>query len=483
MINEHDIQVLQERAAKLEVLAHKRGLRPFKTEFHVAPSEIIYEFGAYGMPGRFSHWSHGRDYFRMKTSYDTGQSKIYELVVNTDPALAFLLSNNDITQNTFVIAHVYGHTDFFANNQHFAYTNRDMVSIMERHSLRLHEYAERYGSSRVEGLLDAALALAPHVDDRVQDQIDSSQLAWKRKKEDLLDWRDAAHQHGWSDLFFEKKQVDWQALTSMPLKAPVRGDDLLYIISEYSSGLEDWERDVLNIVRQEELYFKPQGRTKIFNEGWAVFWHLRLLRDLDDITQQEGFEIAKIHAGVACPHPGSLNPYYLGWKVLEAINKNHGGDENSCEPYLFTLREREDDVSLLRNELTEEMVKELDLFLFNEKDQGSYEPYVDQVCTTKEWEKVRDVLVNTLSGRGQPRISVVSVNYDERSQELCLYHHDDGLPLDIGHAEKTLEYVERLWKGPVRLVTNNAPGYGTSPVNLLYSQPQKHRRLIEALHE
>lgn len=471
-MNNAEIEQLTKRIAKLEELAHARGLRPFKTNFHIVPSEIVYEFGAYGLPGRFSHWSHGRDYFRMKTSYDLGHSKIYELVVNTNPSLAFLLSNNNLTQNTFVAAHVFGHTDFFANNIHFANTERSMVEVMTLHAERLKGYEERFGKERVEQVLDAALALSPHVDDKAEQQLEEAKKQWEYDYKKAQDWRPERFE--WSDLFPDQSAAAIPKIVGPT--APILGDDILYIIANYSASLEDWQRDALNIVRREQLYFAPQGRTKIFNEGWAVFWHLRLLRDLKELSLEEGVEIAETHAGVACPHPGSINPYYLGWQVLEAVNRQHGGDENTCADYLFALREREDDVSLLRNELTEEMIRDLDLFLFSEVEGSWAEPYIWQVCTSKEWEKVRDKLVNTLASKGRPRISVVSATHNYG--ELVLYHQNDGVNLDLPYAEKTLEYTESLWGRPVHLVTNvlNAKGENMGEMTLSYSRNFLHQR-------
>ena len=472
-MNAADLELLNERTKRLEELAWQRGLAPFKTVFHVVPSEILYEFGAYGMPGRFSHWSHGRDYFRMKTMYDLGVSKIYELVVNTDPAQAFLLANNTVTQNTFVVAHVYGHTDFFANNIHFAHTDRNMIDAMTLHAARLQEYRLRYGDREVERILDAALAIAPHVDQDVTKQIANVQETWRQEKAKRDDWRPERHE--WADLLGPRTEK--QAPKVVSPVPPIAGDDILYILSRYAVGLEEWQRDILDIVREEELYFQPQGRTKIFNEGWAVFWHLRLLRELEDITAEEGVEIASTHAAVACPHPGSLNPYYLGWQVLEAINRAHGGDEQSCADYLFELRTQEDDVSLLRNELTEEMVHDLDLLLFKEVDPDPLDAYIYQYCSTKEWEKVRDILTNDLSNHGRPRIGVASATFN--NGELVLQHYDDGVPLDLDYAEKTLEYIERLWGRTVHLVTKNPVSREAviPQITLQFDHQRKHRRV------
>ncbi len=107
---------LENAIEKIWEIARRMGLDPYPVHFELVPATIMYEFGSYGLPGRFSHWSHGKAYYRMKTEYDYGLSKIYELVVNTNPSYAFLMEQNDILQNKVVVAHVLGHTDFFKNN-------------------------------------------------------------------------------------------------------------------------------------------------------------------------------------------------------------------------------------------------------------------------------------------------------------------------------------------------------------------------------
>src|SRR5687768_3877837 len=126
-MNDRDMQTLQTAMARIYELAHQFKLDPYPIHWEVVPASIMYEFGAYGLPGRFSHWTHGKAYASMKTMYDYGLSKIYELVVNTDPCYAFLMENNQPIQNKLIVAHVIGHCDFFKNNTYFRPTNRKML--------------------------------------------------------------------------------------------------------------------------------------------------------------------------------------------------------------------------------------------------------------------------------------------------------------------------------------------------------------------
>src|SRR5579883_2875171 len=138
------------------------GLDPFPTHFEVVPANIMYELGAYGIPGRFSHWSHGKAYWHMKTMYDYGLSKIYELVINTNPSLAFLLESNSLLENKMVIAHVLGHTDFFKHNMYFDHTSRQMVESASLNADRIAQYEFTHGAQAVEEFLDAVLSVRDH---------------------------------------------------------------------------------------------------------------------------------------------------------------------------------------------------------------------------------------------------------------------------------------------------------------------------------
>jgi stage V sporulation protein R len=124
----------------------------------------MYEVGSYALPGRYSHWTFGKAYHRMKTMYDFGLSKIYEVVINTNPSYGFLLETNSPIQNKMVIAHVLGHVDFFKNNTYFSKTNRRMVESVSTHAQRMMEYEFKYGRKTVERFLDSVLAIEEHID-------------------------------------------------------------------------------------------------------------------------------------------------------------------------------------------------------------------------------------------------------------------------------------------------------------------------------
>src|SRR6476660_4457052 len=145
-----DRKALEYAIGEITEIAKGFGLDFYPMRYEICPADIIYTFGAYGMPTRFSHWSFGKQFYRMKTQYDLGLSKIYELVINSNPCYAFLLDGNSLIQNKLIVAHVLAHCDFFKNNARFWHTNRNMVDSMSAASERISQYEMKYGTDAVE---------------------------------------------------------------------------------------------------------------------------------------------------------------------------------------------------------------------------------------------------------------------------------------------------------------------------------------------
>ena len=436
-LNDPDLEQLSVNIESIWELAQGLGLRPFPTHFEVVPADVLYEFGAYGMPGRFSHWTHGKMYQMQKTMYDYGLSKIYELVINTNPCWAFLLETNTLLHNTFVVAHVLGHSDFFANNAYYARTSRRMIETISLNAERLRRYEYEHGVERVEALLDAVLAIEEHVDPFADNRDDQREKPARRRP-------------GAYDDLWEVDGADAAAEPTPPARAggcvtPCR--DLLLFLANESPNLEDWERDILGIVRGEMLYFYPQMQTKILNEGWASYWHVQIMRALE-LSTDDHIEFAALHSSVLQPSPGRLNPYYLGFTVLNDIERRYDALDGSGRERLFQVRETECDVSLIRNYMTEELVEELDLYYAERVSD-------ELIVTEKSWEAVRDRLVLQLSDYGMPSIFAIDADWNG-NRELLLRHDWTGRPLDLGYAEKTLEGIARLWGRKIWLETRES---------------------------
>ncbi|MHB8075252.1 SpoVR family protein [Desulfosporosinus fructosivorans] len=459
-----EMQTLSTIANDIAQVARGMGLDFYPVNFEIVPAETLYTFGAYGMPVRFTHWSFGKAFYRMKTQYDLNLSRIYELVINTNPAYAFLLEGNRLTQNKLVIGHVYAHVDFFKNNRYFSRTPKDMVERMAAHADKLRDYESQYGRDLVERTLDAVLAIQEHVDYR-------SHIGTKEKMENIpnINVPSRAEGHMCSGKASvgnhscsgnctkkEKSKVEFQKTRPKRASLPYEdlwGDlleeectclpqaeyeDLLLYIMKFAPGLEEWQRDIVSIVREESLYFYPQIETKIINEGWATFWHARIMHELD-LTDAESWEFAHMHSQVVQPSRMGLNPYYLGVKIWESLAKVKSDDE------LFELREMENDLSFIRNHLNRELVEELNLFNFRKV--GAH-----WQVTANEWEKVRDNLVQQLTNGGHPRIVVIEGDYEGKGG-LYLKHRHEGIDLDIAYLEKTLTLVQFLWGKAVALET------------------------------
>ncbi|WP_041580287.1 SpoVR family protein [Bacillus sp. 1NLA3E] len=444
-------KALEYAIGEITEIAKGFGLDYYPMRYEICPSDIIYTFGAYGMPTRFSHWSFGKQFNKMKLHYDFGLSKIYELVINSDPCYAFLLDSNSLIQNKLIVAHVLAHCDFFKNNIRFQNTKRDMVESMAATADRVRQYEILYGKDEVETFLDAVLAIEEHIDPSLM----RPKLAWS-EDEDYEESEDKPRASQYDDLWnLDSKGQKRQDQPNKKKKFPPRPEkDLLLFIESYSRELTDWQRDILTMMREEMLYFWPQLETKIMNEGWASFWHQRILREMD-LTPGEAIEFAKLNAGVVQPSRTGINPYYLGLKILEDIEerydnpdeemKKHGVKPGSGREKLFEVREIESDISFLRNYLTKDLVLREDMYLFQK--QGKDYKIVD-----KQWEGVRDQLVNMRVNGGFPYLTVNDGDYSKNG-ELYIKHWFEGIELDVKYLEKVLPYIHQLWGRTVHMET------------------------------
>lgn len=426
------------------------GLDFFPMHYEICPADIIYTIGAYGMPTRFSHWSFGKQFHKMKLQYDLGLSQIYELVINSNPCYAFLLDTNSLTQNKLIIAHVLAHCDFFKNNVRFSNTRRDMVESMTATAERIANYEMLYGKDEVEQFLDAVLAIQEHIDPSI---VRPNLLEYE---DDIEEEDSVVSKSPYDDLWdLDKKEEPKPTVRYKRKKFPPKPEkDLLLFIELYSRELEEWQRDILTMMREEMLYFWPQLETKIMNEGWASYWHQRIMRELN-LTTDETIEYAKLNAGVVQPSKTSINPYYLGLKIFEDIEKRYdhpteemrrmGIKPGSGREKIFEVREIESDISFIRNYLTKELVEQEDMYLFEKK--GS-----DYKITDKDYRNVRDQLVSMRVNGGFPYIVVENGDY-LRNGELYLKHGYEGMELDPHYLENVLPYIYQLWGRPVHLET------------------------------
>lgn len=446
--------LLEQAIDEITGIAKGYGLDFYPMRYEICPVDIIYTFGAYGMPTRYSHWSFGKTFHRMKLQYDLGLSKIYELVINSNPCYAFLLEGNSLIHNKLIVAHVLAHCDFFKNNIRFKRTSTDMVESMSASAERIRAYEMEHGKQEVEDFLDAALSIQEHIDPTViRPPIQPRKPKSKKEKPKF----EGPYDDLWSlDEEEKKRKAEQDKLSSERKSFPEHPDkDVLLFIEENSSDLDDWQRDILTMLREEMLYFWPQLETKIMNEGWASYWHKKILREMD-LTQSESIEFAQLNASVVSPSKTSINPYYLGVKIFEDIEKrwNEPTEQEQVRlgrlpgkglEKIFEVRETESDISFLRNYLTKQLVEDLDLYLFQKEGQ-------EYKIVEKQWGGVREELVSMRVNGGFPYMAVIDGDYLHQG-ELQLKHYYEGIELDLKYIEKTLPHVFRLWGRPVHLRT------------------------------
>ena len=442
-------KALEYAIGEITEIAKGFGLDFYPMRYEICPADIIYTFGAYGMPTRFSHWSFGKQFHKMKLQYDLGLSKIYELVINSDPCYAFLLDTNSLIQNKLIVAHVLAHCDFFKNNARFGNTKREMVESMSATAERIKKYEIEYGREEVETFLDAVLSIEEHIDPSLV----RPKLAWSIKDIDVEEEEEKTITP-YDDLWkLDHKQEEIRSVKKKKRKIPPAPEkDILLFIEEYSRELEDWQRDILTMMREEMLYFWPQLETKIMNEGWASYWHQRIIRELD-LSSAESIEFAKLNAGVIQPSKTSINPYYLGLKIFEDIEERYNNPTEEMEKFgakpgsgrekMFEVREVESDISFIRNYLTKDLIMREDMYLFQK--QGRDYKVVD-----KQWEAVRDQLISMRVNGGFPYITVNDGDY-LKNNELYLKHWFEDIELDLKYLEKVMPYVYQLWGRPVHL--------------------------------
>lgn len=439
-------KALEKAIGEITEIATHFGLDFYPMRYEICPADIIYTFGAYGMPTRFSHWSFGKAFHKMKLSYDFNLSKIYELVINSNPCYAFLLKGNSLIQNKLIVAHVLAHCDFFKNNARFSMTSRDMVESMSASAERIREYELSYGKEEIESFLDHVLAIQEHINPSLLGRS-------SRQKRDVLPKKQPETPY---DDLWKLDGTEEAKKPSLVRRFPPKPEkDLLLFIMNHSRILLDWHQDILTILREEMLYFWPQLETKIMNEGWASYWHIRIMRELD-LTDAEIIEFAKLNASVLQPSTTSINPYYLGLKMLEDIERRWdnpteqeqrelGRKPGQGRQKLFEVRELDADISFIRNYLTKDLVDQLDMYVFHK--QGN-----DWKISDKAWENVRDQLVTSRINGGHPVIIVHDGDYS-RNGELYLLHRYEGMELDVKYLEKTLPHIYALWGRNIHLQT------------------------------
>lgn len=468
----------------MEGHARDYGLDVFDTIFEVVDYDELSMIAAFGgFPTRYPHWRFGAQYDELMKGYSYGLQKIYEMVINTDPCYAYLLRCNSMTDQKLVIAHVYGHCDFFKNNAWFAHTNRKMLDQMANHAARINRYIDRFGYEPVEEFIDACLSIedlidphSPHIrrvpsapsavrsplsgDNGSGSQEASGRFASKDYMDSFINPPEVLQRQAEERLRKEQEQEQLRNFPNEP-----RRDVLLFLLQH--APLKPWQHDVLSIIRDEAYYFAPQGQTKIMNEGWASYWHSTIMTR-HGLTDADVIDYADHHSGTMATSPQRLNPYKLGIELLKDIeerwNKGQFGPEyDDCDDLyekehwdrqlglgrekIFEVRRIHNDVTFIDTFLTPEFCFKHKMFSFAHNDATNY-----YEIASREFYEIKKQLLNNLTNHGRPFIFATDGNYRNRG-ELYLEHQYRGTELRLDYARDTLQNLERIWARPVHIET------------------------------
>jgi len=467
-------QELRTYQEEIEKYALQYGLDFFPTVFEVLDFEEMNQIASYGgFPTRYPHWTFGMEYERLSKSYSFGLHKIYEMVINNDPVIAYLLRSNSVMDQKLVMAHVYGHADFFKNNYYFSQSNRKAIDMMANHAIRIRRYVERIGFEKVENFVDTCMSLETLIDpqgnfiQKSKATTEESETDPEKVKVRKIRAKSYMDKYINPPEFIEAQQKKIAEASQREKSFPENpAQDTLQFLAEHAP-LENWERDILEIIRKEAYYFLPQMQTKIMNEGWASYWHSTIMTK-HAMTDSEVIDYADHHSGTVAMSSGKLNPYKLGIELFRDIEyrwnhgrfgpdyencmdlaqkKNWNKEANLGHQKIFEVRRIYNDVTFLDEFLTPEFCDEHKLFTFQINPKNN-----DYEIASREFSKIKKQLLYQMTNMGRPRIFVVNGNYNNRG-ELYLWHRFEEMELKLDTAKETLQNVYKCWKRPVHIQT------------------------------
>ena len=486
---------LREEQEKIEKIAKGYGLDFFSTVFEMLTYDQMNEVAAYGgFPNRYPHWRFGMEYEQLSKSYEYGLSKIYEMVINNNPSYAYLLEGNSLTEQKLVMCHVLGHVDFFKNNFAFRATDLDhngdlsdplrrkepfdpqrrWIDKMANNGSRVRRHMDRHGVAKVEEFIDTCLSLEnlidpwrpftpkrePSQDIEGDDGPEAIEVPKLRAKGYMDKYINPVEYMEAQRKILTDKQEQKRGFPEKPER-----DVLLFLIE--NAPMDRWERDVVEVIRDESYYFVPQMQTKIMNEGWASYWHSKMMTEkVADAT--DILDYADRNASVLATSKGQLNPYKLGVELFRNIedrwNKGQFGREwEECDDLatkrhwdrrlgvgqqrVFEVRKLYTDLTFLDEFLTEDVARELKLFTFAYS--GRSERFEIE---TREFKKVKEKLLFQLTNGGNPVIVVIDANFENKG-ELLLRHEHLGIDLRVDYAKECLKALHRIWRRPCCVAT------------------------------
>jgi stage V sporulation protein R len=479
--SEWTMSTLEKFDAALARHAAGFGLDTYPTQYElITASQMLDLCSTVGMPIHYAHWSFGKQLLAQERSYRKGMSGLaYEIVINTDPSLAYLMETNTLALQVLVMAHAgYGHNAFFKSNYLFRqFTQADAIlDYLQFARGYVHECEEQYGWREVETLLDCCHALAPY---GVDLYTRPSRLSVKRERERQSERLKFAEKHYNPDYaHLHMRERDQVAIESTPAFEPQ--ENLLYFIEKRAPKLAPWQRELVRIVRKVAQYFYPQRLTKVANEGAATFWHYTLLNELYDAGEvDDGFMLEWLanHGDVVGQQPfdsrgyRGINPYALGFAMYRDIRRvcEQPTDEDRQwfpqlagspwqEAILFAMANFKDD-SLIEQYLSPKVMRDMRLFLLHDGEDDREHYHVTAIHNEGGYTRLRQALAAQYRPEAHIPSLVVARSSDEAERALLLQHRvESGRMLDAENAETVIGYVKQLWKYDVVLEEVDAEG-------------------------
>ncbi len=454
------------------------GLDFFETIFEVLDYDTMNQLASYGgFPVRYPHWRWGMEYEKLSKRDTYGMGRIYEMVINNDPCYAYLQESNSFMGQKLVMAHVYAHCDFFKCNAWFAKTPRNMMDEMANHATRIQKYIDKHGKEEVEHFLDACLSIEHLIDPHSMFQQRETTIAAGSALDPLpadvekfaptkLPAKEYLDRYINPSEEIERQRIAYQAKVDKDSKQfpaePTR--DILLFLIRYAP-LKEWQRHILSMIRQEAYYFAPQAMTKIMNEGWATYWHTKIMTT-HILEAPEIIDYADQHSGVVYMPPGGFNPYKIGvemfkdierrwdkgqhgrkWEELDGIgDRKRYDDESKCgREKIFEVRKIYNDINFIEEFMTPDFIEEHKLYHYQK------DPRTGQtVIASKDPEVVRQVLLYRISNMGQPYMYVADANFGNHG-DLYLANQWNGMEVDASSASETMRAIQLMWQRPVHV--------------------------------
>ena len=471
--SEWTFDLVEDYNIEIARLAEKFGLDTYPNQIEVINSEQMLDaYASIGMPLMYSHWSFGKQFLSQQTNYERGRMGLaYEIVINSNPCIAYLMEENSITMQALVIAHAcYGHNSFFKGNYLFkAWTNADAIVdylLFAKHYIA--ECEERYGIDEVEEVMDACHALQSHGVNRYhRPEPLSPEQEVKRSKE-----RDHYIQKSLNDLWSTIPNELKQSEKAERLFPEEPEENILYFLEKNAPLLKTWQRELIRITRKISQYFYPQKQTKVMNEGWATFWHYTLINELYEegkIGEGAMLEFLQTHTNVVyqpdydSQRYNGINPYALGFNMFKDIRRiceKPTEEDKRWFPDIagsdwvktldYAMRNFKDE-SFIQQFLSPQVMRDMHLFaLENDSDKPYLE--ISAIHNDLGYKHIRETLAAQHNlGNLEPNIQVFSVDTKgNRSMMLRHYMHCER-NLEKENAQAVLEHVRKLWGFDVTL--------------------------------